>query len=50
MPSFITSPTIERFASDVSMRTGVLFPASRILASIVGPSISGMVTSSRTRS
>jgi hypothetical protein len=42
--------TMLRFDSEVSIRTGVLLPASRIRASIPGPSSTGMVTSSSTRS
>src|SRR3569832_217495 len=41
---------IERFDSLVSMMTGVLLPEARSVSSIVGPSMTGIVTSSRIRS
>src|SRR3569833_3776483 len=50
MPIFSSEATIERFDSDVSINTGVVSPRSRSLASIPGPSRTGMVTSSTTRS
>ena len=46
----MTSAMIVRFDSEVSMSTGVWFPAARIFFSISGPSMTGMVTSSTTRS
>src|SRR5271167_2311973 len=50
MPDFMVPAMTERFDSEVSMMTGVMFDSSRILASMAGPSMFGMVTSRMTRS
>ena len=50
MPDFMVPAMIDRFDSEVSMMTGVVFDASRILPSMVGPSMFGIVTSRMTRS